>query len=140
MSSDAILFRFDEQCVRVNKLVNDLVVCLSLSVSLLLDLSPLLSFKHTQHFLCPFFPAWRPLSLTFVILYYFPSHWPSTPLFLHTFTHQFFSPPPPVSLIKTQFGTVMGICTFDKKSEATCAIQGNLVLSVCNTCHVSLSV
>ena len=45
MSGDAILFRSDAQCVRVNKLVNDLVVCLSLSVSLLIDLSPIPSFK-----------------------------------------------------------------------------------------------
>ena len=47
---------------------------------------------------------------------------------------------PPVILIRPQFGTVMGNCTFDKKSEANCAIQDKLVLSVCNTCHVSLSV
>ena len=40
MSDAAVLFRSDAQCVTVNKLVSDLVVCLSLAVSLLFYLSP----------------------------------------------------------------------------------------------------
>ena len=137
MNGDAILFRSNAQCVGVNKLMNDLVVCLSLSVSILIDLSPILSFKTIQHFfnllssLMGFlYPLLSPFSLS---LY--------TPLPPNFHPPIFFTllPPPPVSIIKTQFGTVMGICTFAKNSEAASGIQGNLVLSVCNTCHVSLS-
>ena len=72
-----------------------------------------------------FLPLISPLSL--------PSVLPSSLLLsLHPLP-PYFHPPilftPPVILIKPQFSTVMGICTFDKKSEATCAIQGKLVLS-----------
>ena len=119
MSGVAIPYRSDAQYVRVNKLV----VCLSLSVSLLISPSPIPSFKHTKYFLSPFLPAWPPLSLSlaFFILYYFPYHCLSTPVFLHTFIHQSFSPRQP------QFSTVIGICTFDKKSETTCARQPGFV-------------
>ena len=71
------------------------VGCLPLFVCLPADLPPpITSFKHTKHFLSPCFPAWPSLSLTFVILYYFPYHCPSTPLFLHTFIQTSFSPLP----------------------------------------------
>ena len=116
MSGVSIPYRSDAQCVRVNKLV----VCLCLSVFLLISHPPIPSFKHTKYFLSPFLPDWPPLSLslslTFFILYYFPYHCLSTPVFLHTLFHQSFSPRQP------QFST------------------GNLVLSVGNTCHVSLSI
>ena len=129
MSGVAIPYRSDAQCVRVNKLV----VCLCLSVFLLISHTPPIpSFKHTKYFLSPFLPDWPPLSLslsspspspslTFFILYYFPYHCLSTPVFLHTLFHQSFSPRQP------QFSTVMGICTFDKKSETTCAKQPGFV-------------
>ena len=122
MSGVAIPYRSDAQCVRVNKLL----VCLCLSVFLLISSpSPHPFFKHTKYFPSPFLPAWPPLSLsislTFFILYYFPYHCFSTPVFLHTFIHQSFSPRQP------QFSTVMGICTFDKKSETTCAKQRGFV-------------
>ena len=96
------------QCVRVNKLV----VCLCLSVFLLISPPPIPSFKHTKYFLSPFLPDWPPLSLslslTFFILYYFPYHCLSTPVFLHTLFHQSYSPR------QLQFSTVMGICTLCK--------------------------
>ena len=121
MSGVAIPYRSDAQCVRVNKLV----VCLCLSVFLLISPPPIPSFKHTKYFLSPFLPDWPPLSLslslTFFILYYFPYHCLSTPVFLHTLFHQSYSPRQP------QFNTVMGICTFDKKSETTCAKQSGFV-------------
>ena len=119
MSGVAIPYRSDAQCVRVNKLV----VCLCLSVFLLISPPPIPSFKHTKYFLSPFLPDWPPLSLslTFFILYYFPYHCLSTPVFLHTLFHQSYSPRQP------QFSTVMGICTFDKKSEITCAKQSGFV-------------
>ena len=86
-----------------------------LSVFLLISPPPIPSFKHTKYCLSPFLPDWPPLSLslslTFFILYYFPYHCLSTRVFLHTLFHQSFSPRQP------QFSTVMGICTFDKKSE-----------------------
>ena len=131
MSGVAIPYRSDAQCVRVNKLV----VCLCLSVFLLISHPPSLPLNiHNIVYL--YLPDWPPLSLslslTFFILYYFPYHCLSTPVFLHTLFHQSFSPRQP------QFSTVMGICTFDKKSETT--VQSNLVLSVGNTCHVSLSI
>ena len=121
MSGVAIPYRSDAQCVRVNKLV----VCLCLSVFLLISPPPIPSFKHTNYFLSPFLRDWPPLSLslslTFFILYYFPYHCLSTPVFLHTLFHQSYSPRQP------QFSTVMGICTFDKKSETTCAKQSGFV-------------
>ena len=125
MTGVAIPYRSDAQCVRVNKLV----VCLCLSVFLLISPPPIPSFKHTKYFLSPFLPDWPPLSLslslslslTFFILYYFPYHCLSTPVFLHTLFHQSYSPRQP------QFSTVMGICTFDKKSETTCAKQSGFV-------------
>ena len=116
------------------------VRCLSLFVCLPVDFtSPILSFKHTKYFLSPFLPDWPPLSLslslslsllslTFFILYYFPYHCLSTPVFLHTLFHQSFSPRQP------QFSTVMGICTFDNKSEVnetTCAKQPGFVRRSC---------
>ena len=130
MSGVVIPYRSDAQCVRVNKLV----VCLCLSVFLLISHPPIHSFKHSKYFLSPFLPDWPPLSLslslTFFILYYFPYHCLSTPVFLHTLFHhtlfhQSFSPRQP------QFSTVMGICTFDKKSETTCANQPGFVRRSC---------
>ena len=121
MCGVAIPYRSDAECVRVNTLV----VCLCLSVFLFISPPPIPSFKHTNYFLSPFLPAWPPislsLSLTFFIFYYFPYHCLSTPVFLHTLFHQFYSPRQP------QFSTVMGICTFDKKSETTCAKQPGFV-------------
>ena len=119
------------------------VVFLSFSVSLLIYLSPSHPFKNTQHFLPSSLlggpspsPSPTPsLSLSSTIsLLTVPLH-PSSSILSSTNAFQ-----PPVILIKPQFGTVMGICTFDKNSETTCAIQGKLDLPVCNTCHVSLSV
>ena len=125
MSGVAIPYRSDAQCVRVNKLV----VCLCLSVFLLISPPPIPSFKHTtKYFLSPFLPDWPPLSLslslTLFILYYFPYHCLSTPVFLRTLSHQSYSPRQP------QFSTVMGICTFDKKSETACAKQSGFVRSL----------
>ena len=104
------------------------VGCLSLFVCLPVDFTsppPIPSFKHTKYFLSAFLPDWLPLSLlltlTFIILYYFPYHCLSTPVLLHTLFHQSYSPRQP------QFSMVMGICTFDKKSETTCAKQSGFV-------------
>ena len=140
MSSAAILFRSDAQCVRVNKFVR---FFLTLSVSLLIYLSPSLPLKILNSFsLPPCLAAPRPLLLPLPHFLY-PLLFPFS-LFLYTPLPPYFHPPSlfncPVILIKPQFGTVMGNCTFDKRREATCAIQDTLVLSVCNTCHVSLSV
>ena len=134
MSSAAILFRSDAQCVRVNKLVRlSHFICLSSDLPL-----PILNMFS----LPPCLAAPRPLLLSLPHFLY-PLLFPFS-LFLYTRLPPYFHPPilfnPPVILIKPQFGTVMGNCTFDKKSEANCAIQGKLVLSVCSTCHVSLSV
>ena len=141
MSSAAIRFRSDAQCVRVNKFVR---FFFSLSVSLLIYISPSLPFKNTQHFLPSSLiggPSPSPSPTASLSLY--PLLFPF-PLSLYTPLPPYFHQPilftPPVILIKPQFGTVMGICTFDKNSEATCAIQGKLDLPVCNTCLVSLSV
>ena len=133
MSGVAIPYRSDAQCVRVNKLV----VCLCLSVFLLISpppslplnipniSPPSLPLNIPNIFLSPFLPDWPPLSLSlslsFFILYYFPYHCLSTPVFLHTLFHQSYSPRQP------QFSTIMGICTFDKKSETTCAKQSGFV-------------
>ena len=88
----------------------------------------------------PWMAAPRPLLLPLPHFLY-PLLFPF-PLSLYTPLPPYFHQPilftPPVILIKPQFGTVMGICTFDKNSEATCAIQGKLDLPVCNTCYVSL--
>ena len=140
MSKAAILFRSDAQCVRVNKFVklSHFIICLPSDLPL-----PIPSFKIFNIFsLTPCLAAPRPLLLPLPQFLY-PLLF-SFLLFLYTPIPPYFHPPilfnHPVILIKPQFGTVMGNCTFDKKSEATCAIQYNLVLSVCNTCHVSLSV
>ena len=139
MSSAAILFRSDAQCVRLNKFVS-----LSHFICLLSDLPlPIPSFKILHMFsLPPCLAAPCPLLLPLPHFLYpllFPFYILYTPL-PPSYFHQPILFNPPVILIKPQFRTVMGNCTFDKKSEATCAIQGKLVLSVCNTCHVSLSV
>ena len=104
--------------------------CLTLPVSLLIYLSPSLPLKILIIFsLPPCLAAPRPLPLP---LPHFPLLFPFS-LSLYTPLPPYFHPPilftPPVILIKSQFGTVMDICTFDKTSEATCAIQGKLVLS-----------
>ena len=119
------------------------VVFISLSVSLLIYLSPSHPFKILNIFsLPPSLAALRRLPLPLPHFLY-PLLFPFS-MSLYTRLPPYFHQPilfnPPVILIKPQFGTVMGICTFDKTSEATCAIQGKLDLPVCNTCHVSLSV
>ena len=135
----AIPFRSDAQCVRVNKFVR----LSHLSVSLLIYLSPSLPFKNTQNVLPSSLLGGPSPSPSPTPHFLYPLLFPFS-LSLYTPLPPYFYPPilfnPPVILIKPQFDTVMGNCTFDKKSEATCAIQGKLVLSVCNTCHVSLSV
>ena len=88
MSGDAILFRSDAKCVRVNKLVNDLVVCLSLSVSLLIDLSPILSFLNIQHFFISFLPCLETPLPHFLYPLLFPFS-----LSLYTPLPQYFHPP-----------------------------------------------
>ena len=116
-----------------------LFVCLSSDLHL-----PITSFKKILNIfsLPPWLAAPRrhPLPLRHFL---YPLLFPF-PLSLYTPLPPYFHQPilftPPVILIKPQFGTVMGICTFDKNSEATCAIQGKLDLPVCNTCLVSLSV
>ena len=125
--------------------MSDLAVCLSLSVSLVIYLSPFLPLKYStcSISLLPCLVAPAPLRLPLPHFLY-PIPFPFS-LSMYTPIHPYFHPPilfthPPAMVIKPQFGTVMCICTFDKKNEATCAIQGNLVLSVCNSCHVSLSV
>ena len=73
-----------------------------------------------------------------------PSLYLSSTSSLCTTLPPYFHPPlrltRPVISIKPQFGTVMGICTFDTNSDAICAIEGDLVLFMCNICHSSLSV
>jgi len=106
--------------------------CLTLSVSLLIYLSPSLPLKILNIFsLPPCLAVSRPLLLTLPQFLY-PLLFPFS-LFLYTSLPPYFHPPilfnPPVILIKPQIGTVMGNCTFDMKSEATYAIQGKLVLS-----------
>ena len=126
-------YRSDAQCVRVNKLV----VCLCLSVFLLISPPPIPSFKHTKYFLSPFLPDWPPLSLslslTFFILYYFPYHCLSTPVFLHTLFHQSFSP-------RQVRNSVRSWVFAHSSRRVKLLVQSNLVLSVGNTCHVSLSI
>ena len=133
MSGVAIPYRSDAECVRVNKLV----LCLRLSVFLLISHPPIPSFKHTKYFLSPFLPDWPPLSLsrslTFFILYYFPYHCLSTPVFLHTLFHQSFSP-------RQQQYSVRSWVFAHSTRRVNLLVQSNLVLSVGNTCHVSLSI
>ena len=127
MSKAAIHFRSDAQCVRVNKFIRlSHFICLPSYLPLSIP-----SFKILNNFsLPPCLAAPRPLPLPHFL---YPLLFPFS-LFLYTPLPPYFHPPilfnPPVILIKPQFGTVMGNCTFDKKSEATCAIQGKLVLSV----------
>ena len=132
MSGVAIPYRSDAQRVRVNKLV----VCLCLSVFLLISPPPIPSFKHTNYFLSPFLPDWPPLSLslslTFFILYYFPYHCLSTPVFLHTLIHQSYSP-------VSRNSVRSWVCAHSTR-RVKLLVQSNLVLSVGNTCHVSLSI
>ena len=139
MSSAAILFRSDAQCVRVNRFVRlSHFICLPSDLPL-----PIPSFKNTQHVLPSSLLGSPSPSPSFTPSVSLSSTFPFS-LILYTPLPPYFHPPilfnPPVILNKPQFGTVMGNCTFNKKSEATCAIHGKLVLSVCNTCPVSLSV
>ena len=73
----------------------------------------------------------------------YPQPFPSS-LSFYTHFPPYVHPPhlynPPLNPVMPQFGSVMGICTFDTNSEATCVIQGSLALSLRNTCHSSLSV
>ena len=141
MSSAAIRFRSDAQCVRVNKFVR-LFFSLCLSLFCFTSPHPILLKILNMFSLPPCLAALRRLPLPLPHFLY-PLLFPFS-LSLYTRLPPYFHQPilfnPPVILIKPQFGTVMGICTFDKNSEATCAIQGKLDLPVCNTCHVSLSV
>ena len=91
---------------------------------------PIPSFKILNIFSLP--PCLAPRRPLPFIDFLYPLLFPFS-LSLYTPLPLYFHPPilftPPIILIKSQFGTDMCICTFDKKSEATCAIQGKLVLS-----------
>ena len=132
MSGVAIPYRSDAQCVGVNKLV----VCLCLSVFLLISPPPIPSFKHTKYFLSPSSLTGRPS----------PSHSPSLSLSstislitvsLHPSSYILYSTNPihPVSR-----NSVRSWVYAHSTRRVKLLVQSNLVLSVGNTCHVSLSI
>ena len=135
MSGVAIPYRSDAQCVRVNKLV----VCLCLSVFLLISHPPIPSFKHTKYFLSPFLPDWPPLSLSLSLT--FSLSLSSTisliTVSLHPSSSILYSTNPfhPASR-----NSVRSRVFAHSTSRVKLVVQSNLVLSVGNTCHVSLSI
>ena len=113
------------------------VGCLSLFVCLPVDFtSPIPSFKHTKYCLSLFLPDWPPLSLslslTFFILYYSlitVSLHPSSSILYST------NPFHPASR-----NSVRSWVFAHSTRRVKLLVQSNLVLSVGNTCHVSLSI
>ena len=132
MSGVAIPYRSDAQCVRVNKLV----VCLCLSVFLLISPPPSIPLNIPNIF-------YLPSSLTGCPS---PSHSPSLSLFstislitvsLHPSSYILYSTNPihPVSR-----NSVRSWVFAHSTRRVKLLVQSNLVLSVGNTCHVSLSI
>ena len=131
MSSAAILFRSDAQCVSVNMFVR-----LSHFVFLpLIYLSPSLPLKMLNIFsLPPCLAAPRPLPLPIPLPLPLPRFlYPLLFLFslsLYTPLPPYFHTPilftPPVILIKPQFGTVMGICTLTRRAKLLVLFKANL--------------
>ena len=132
MSGVAIPYRSDAQCVRVNKLV----VCLCLSVFLLISPPPSIPLNIPNIFYLPSSLTGRPS----------PSHSPSLSLFstislitvsLHPSSYILYSTNPihPVSR-----NSVRSWVFAHSTRRVKLLVQSNLVLSVGNTCHVSLSI
>ena len=130
MSGVAIPYRSDAQCVRVNKLV----VCLCLSVLLLISPPPpSLPLNIPNIFYLPSSLTGRPshspsLSLSSTISLITVSLHPSSYILYST------NPIHPVSRNSVRSWV------FAHSTRVKLLVQSNLVLSVGNTCHVSLSI
>ena len=134
MSGVAIPYRSDAQCVRVNKLV----VCLCLSVFLLISPPPIPSFKHTKYFLSPFLPDWPPLSLSLTLPHFlYPLLFPLS-LSLYTRLPYILYSTNPIHSVSRN--SVRSWVFAHSTKRVKLLVQSNLVLSVGNTCHVSLSI
>ena len=128
MSGVAIPYRSDAQCVRVNKLV----VCLSLSVSLPISPPPSLPLNIPNIFYLPSSLPGCPspsLSLSSTISLITVSLHPSSSIFSST------NPFHPASR-----NSVRSWVFAHSTRRVKLLVQSNLVLSVGNTCHVSLSI
>ena len=130
MSDVAIPYRSDAQCVRVNKLV----VCLCLSVFLLISPPPSLPLNIPNIFYLPSSLTGRPspspsLSLSSTISLITVSLHPSSYILYST------NPIHPVSR-----NSVRSWVFAHSTRRVKLLVQSNLVLSVGNTCHVSLSI
>ena len=130
MSGVAIPYRSDAQCVRVNKLV----VCLCLSVFLLISPPPSLPLNIPNIFYLPSSLTGRPspspsLSLSSTISLITVSLHPSSYILYST------NPIHPVSR-----NSVRSWVFAHSTRRVKLLVQSNLVLSVGNTCHVSLSI
>jgi len=136
MSGVAIPYRSDAQCVRVNKLV----VCLCLSVFLLISPPPSLPLNIPNIFYLPSSLTGRPspchspchspsLSLSSTISLITVSLHPSSSILYST------NPFHPASR-----NSVRSWVFAHSTRRVKLLVQSNLVLSVGNTCHVSLSI
>ena len=130
MSGVAIPYRSDAQCVRVNKLV----VCLCLSVFLLISPPPSLPLNIPNIFYLPSSLTGRPspspsLSLSSTISLITLSLHPSSYILYST------NPNHPISR-----NSVRSWVFAHSTRRVKLLVQSNLVLSVGNTCHVSLSI
>ena len=130
MSVVAIPYRSDAQCVRVNKLV----VCLCLSVFLLISPPQSLPLNIPNIFYLPSSLTGRPspspsLSLSSTISLITVSLHPSSYILYST------NPIHPVSR-----NSVRSWVFAHSTRRVKLLVQSNLVLSVGNTCHVSLSI
>ena len=132
MSGVAIPYRSDAQCVRVNKLV----VCLCLSVFLLISHPPSLPLNIQNIFYLPSSLTGRPspsrspsLSLSSTISLITVSLHPSSSILYST------NPFHPASR-----NSVRSWVFAHSTRRVKLLVQSNLVLSVGNTCHVSLSI
>ena len=132
MTGVAIPYRSDAQCVRVNKLV----VCLFLSVFLLISPPPSLPLNIPNIFYLPSSVTGRPspchspsLSLSSTISLITVSLHPSSYILYST------NPIHPVSR-----NSVRSWVFAHSTRRVKLLVQSNLVLSVGNTCHVSLSI
>ena len=109
------------------------VGCLSLSVFLLISHPPIASFKHTKYFLSPFLPdspSHSPsLSLSSTISLITVSLHPSSSILYST------NPFHPASR-----NSVRSWVFAHSTRRVKLLVQSNRVLSVGNTCHVSLSI
>ena len=130
MSGVAIPHRSDAQCVRVNKLV----VCLCLSVFLLISPPPSLPLNIPNIFYLPSSLTSRPspspsLSLSSTISLVTVS--------LHPSSYILYSTNPIHSVSRN---SVRSWVFAHSTRRVKLLVQSNLVLSVGNTCHVSLSI